>query len=207
LSSLSRPINQQQDNKVKEKGQRKGMSWTTFALMTVLFWGVYGVLLHAARGYMPGVTPPGPEGAHAGLKAFLFVCVAYGITGVIALVVLKARGSDFSFTGAGINWSIIAGLAGALGAFTLVLSLGAAGPIYKAAAAGAVMPIVFGGAPIVNAIVSMWKQGASFKSLPMPFVLGIILAATGGFLVAKFAPTNTGAASHGPAPTAQPAAK
>lgn len=172
--------------------------------MTVLFWGVYGVLLHMARGYMPGVTPPGPEGTHAGLKAFLFVCVAYGITGVIALAVLKMRGSDFSFTGTGVNWSIIAGLAGALGAFTLVLSLGAAGPIYKAAAAGAVMPIVFGGAPIVNAIVSMWKQGASFKGLPIPFLLGIILAATGGFLVAKFAPTNQAAPVKPPGASATP---
>lgn len=180
------------------KGKTKGMPWYIYALMTVLFWGVYGVLLHMGRGYMPGVAPAGPEGAHAGLKAFLFVCVAYGITGVIALAVLKMRGSDFSFSGSGVNWSIIAGLAGALGAFTLVLSLGAAGPIYKAAAAGAVMPIVFGGAPIVNAIVSMWKQGASFKGLPLPFLLGIILAATGGFLVAKFAPTNQAAPAKPP---------
>ncbi len=160
--------------------------------MTVLFWGVYGVLLHMGRGFMPMAA----ETPNAGLKAFLFVCVAYGITGVIALAVLKVRGSDFSFTLAGINWSLIAGLTGALGAFTLVLSLGAAGSIYKAAAAGAVMPIVFGGAPIVNAIVSMMKQGTGFKNLPLPFVLGIGLAATGGFLVAKFAPTNQGA-GHG----------
>lgn len=191
-------------HKVKEKGQENRMSsWITYALMTVLFWGVYGVLLHMGRGFMP----MGAETPNAGLKAFLFVCVAYGITGVIALIVLKVRGSDFSFSSSGINWSIIAGLAGALGAFTLVLSLGAAGPIYKGAAAGAVMPIVFGGAPIVNALVSMWKQGASFKGLPLPFVFGILLAATGGFLVAKFAPTNTGAVGHGPAPAAHTGAK
>lgn len=169
-------------------------SWIHYALMTVFFWGVYGVLLHLGRGYMPGVTPPGPEGANAGLKAFLLVCVAYMITGVIALIVLKARGSSFELTSTGITWSLIAGLAGALGAFTLVLSLGAAGPIYKAAAAGAVMPIVFCGAPIVNAIVAMLKAppAGGFKAIPLPFFIGIVLAATGGYLVAKFAPSNTG---------------
>lgn len=182
-------------------------SWIHYALMTVFFWGVYGVLLHLGRGYMPGVTPPGPEGANAGLKAFLLVCVAYMITGVIALAVLKARGSSFEFTSSGISWSLIAGLAGALGAFTLVMSLGAAGPIYKAAAAGAVMPIVFAGAPIVNSIVAMLKAppAGGFKAIPIQFFLGIALAATGGFLVAKFAPSNTGS---GAKPTAAaPAAK
>jgi hypothetical protein len=196
---------------VNEKGQVKGMSWQTYALMTVLFWGVYGVLLHMGRGFMPGVTPPSPEGANAGLKAFLMVCGAYAITGVIAIAVLKARGSAFTFTSTSISWSLVAGLAGALGAFTLVLALGAAATPLKlgggglgAAAAGAVMPIVFGGAPIVNAIVSMLKQGSSFKSLPLPFILGILLAASGGFLVAKFAPTNTGAPTNA-TPGAPPA--
>ena len=174
--------------------------------MTVLFWGVYGVLLHMGRGLLlSGSTPPTAEDANAGLKAFLFVCVAYGITGVIALILLKVRGSDFSFNSAGINWSIIAGLAGALGAFTLVLALGAAGPIYKAAAAGAVMPIVFGGAPIVNAVVAMIKQGTGFKNLPPLFILGILLASGGAVLVAKFAPTNTGAAPKPGLPAAAPA--
>ncbi len=177
------------------------MSWTTYALMTVFFWGVYGVLLHMGRGFMPGVTPPGPEAANAGLKAFLLVCVAYGIIGVIAFGVLKARGSDMLFGSAGIQWSLIAGIAGAAGAFTLVLALGAAGSIYKAAAAGAVMPIVFAGAPIVNAITATLKTDglAGLKSFPPMFLLGIVLAAGGGYLVAAYAPSNTGGAKPGAA--------
>lgn len=180
------------------------MSWQTYALMTVFFWGVYGVLLHMGRGFMPGVTPPGPEGANAGLKAFLVVCGSYFVVGIVALLVLKGRGADFAIPMKGLTWSFIAGLAGAFGAFTLVLALGAAGPIYKAAAAGAVMPIVFGGAPIVNALVAMSKAppAGGLKAIPLPFIVGIIMAAAGGFLVAKFAPTNTGAAGH-----AAPAAK
>lgn len=183
------------------------MNWQSYALMTVLSWGVYGVLLHMGRGFMPGVTPPGPEGAHAGLKAFLLVGVAYFVVAVVGpLIVLKMRGSDWSFTSAGITWSFIAGAAGAIGAFTLVLALGSAGAIYKAAAAGAVMPIVFGGAPVVNTIVTMIKAppAGGLKALPLPFILGVLLAATGGFMVAKFAPAA--GAKHGPAPTPAPAA-
>lgn len=187
------------------------MTWTTYALMTVFFWGVYGVILHMARAYMPGASPaaPSPEGAHAGLKAFLLVCGAYCATGIITLIALKLRGSDFSFTALGTRWGFIAGLAGALGAFTLVLALGqAASPLIKgggglgAAAAAAVMPIVFGCAPLVNTVTAMIKAPppGGVKSLPLEFVIGCILAASGAFLVAKYAPSNTGTAGHGPAP-------
>ncbi|MEQ1861155.1 MAG: hypothetical protein ABMA13_14635 [Chthoniobacteraceae bacterium] len=168
------------------------MNWIIFAYLTVLSWGVYGVILHVGRGAMP----MGPETAHAGLKAFLWVGIAYFVVAVVGpLVVLKMRGSSFSFTGPGVTWSFIAGVAGAAGAFTLVLALGAAAATMKGAAPSAVMPIVFGGAPVVNAIVAMLVHPpeGGLKSLPLPFVLGILLAAGGGFLVAKFAPSNKGA--------------
>jgi hypothetical protein len=176
------------------------MNWITYALLTVASWGVYGVLLHTGRSKMP----MGPEAANAGLKAFLFVCVAYALIGLAALAVLKLRGTNWSFTGGGVTWSLIAGGAGAVGAFTLVLALGAAAQIYKGAAAAAVMPIVFAGAPIVNTIVAMTVHppAGGFKSLPLPFVLGCLMAASGAFLVAKFAPSSTGAT---PAAVAQPA--
>jgi hypothetical protein len=168
----------------------RNMNWILFALLTVLSWGVYGVLLHKGRGLMP----MGAETPHAGLKAFLLVCVAYALIGVAAAVVLKMRGSAWTFTGSGISWSLIAGTAGALGAFTLVLALGAAAPIYKGAAAAAVMPIVFAGAPIVNTVVAMsiHPPDGGWRSLPPMFILGCVMAAGGAFLVAKFAPTNTG---------------
>ena len=176
--------------------------------MTVLSWGVYGVLLHKARGNMP----MGAEASHAGLKAFLFVCIAYALIGVATAVLLKMRGSNWSFTGDGIKWSLIAGAAGAVGAFTLVLALGAAAQIYKGAAAAAVMPIVFAGAPIINTIVpmSLHPPEGGLKSLPLPFILGCILAAGGAFLVAKYAPNNLGTpVKQAAAPTAptNPASK
>jgi hypothetical protein len=176
------------------------MNWLVFALLTVLSWGVYGVLLHKGRGNMP----MGAETPHAGLKAFLFVCIAYALIGLAAAAVLKWRGSNWSFTSGGIRWSLIAGTAGALGAFTLVLALGAAAQLYKGAAAAAVMPIVFAGAPIVNTLVAMTLHPpeGGWKSLPIPFVLGCLLAAIGAFLVAKYAPSNAGPATKPLAPSA-----
>ncbi|MBK8093805.1 MAG: hypothetical protein IPK32_17975 [Verrucomicrobiaceae bacterium] len=169
---------------------KKMETWIIYALLTVLSWGVYGVILHKGRGYMP----MGPETPHAGLKAFLFVCIAYAIIGIVAAVLLKLRGSNWSFTSSGINWSFIAGVTGALGAFTLVLALGAAAQFYKGAAAAAVMPIVFAGAPIINTITAMLIHPPE-GSIPKPFFLGCIMAAVGAFLVAKYAPSNTGGAA------------
>lgn len=164
------------------------MNWLIFALMTVVSWGVYGVLLHKGRGNMP----MGPETPYAGLKAFLFVCVAYALIGLAAAIVLKLRGSNGSFSAGGIRWSLIAGVAGAVGAFTLVLALGAAAQIYKGGAAAAVMPIVFGGAPIINTVIvlMLYPPQGGWGKLPAPFLLGCAMAAIGAFLVAKFAPTS-----------------
>jgi hypothetical protein len=179
------------------------MNWITYALLTVASWGVYGVLLHKGRSNMP----MGPEAAHAGLKAFLFVCIAYALIGLAAMALLKLRGSNWSFNSGGITWSLIAGGAGAVGAFTLVLALGAAAQIYKGAAAAAVMPIVFAGAPIVNTVVAMSAHPpeGGLKSLPIPFVLGCVLAATGAFMVAKYAPSNVGTPPQAPATQSAPA--
>ena len=173
-------------------------TWLYFALLTVLSWGVYGVILHKGRGYMP----MGSEAPHASLKAFLFVCIAYAVIGIATAVLLQLRGSNWSFTGEGIRWSLVAGAAGAIGAFTLVLALGAAAQIYKGAAPAAVMPIVFAGAPVINTIAAMLlhRPEGGFKSLPVPFILGCVLAAFGAFLVAKYAPSNTGGA---PKPVAE----
>lgn len=183
--------------------KKSHMTWIIFALATALSWGVYGVILHKGRGLMPDASslPPGPEAQHAGLKAFLLVCVAYAVIGVAAGILLKLRGSNWSFTGSGIKWSFVAGMAGAVGAFTLILALGAAAAIFKGAAPAAVMPIVFGGAPVVNTIVAMLVHPpeGGFRSVPLPFIIGVVLAACGAVMVAKYAPSSTGAVKHGPA--------
>ena len=66
------------------------------------------------------------------------------------------------------------------------------------------MPIVFAGAPLVNTVTAMAlhppKDG--LKSLPPLFIVGCLLAAGGAFLVAKYAPSNTGAETKPAAQTA-----
>ena len=185
------------------------MHWLSYALITVCVWGVYGVLLHLGRSFMP----MGPETGNAGLKAFLLVCVAYAIIGVIAFFLLKSRGSNMAFGSAGIMWSLVAGLAGAAGAFTLVLALGAAGsPValggggYGALAAVAVMPIVFGGAPLVNAIVTILKSppDGGIKAISPLFYLGMVLAVTGVVVAVKMAPAPV---AYAPAKPAEAGAK
>jgi hypothetical protein len=52
------------------------------------------------------------------------------------------------------------------------------------------MSIVFAGAPIVNAIYSLYLHppAGGWSKVPLPFFLGIVLAALGGFLVTYFKP-------------------
>jgi len=176
---------------VNEKGQKKGMAWQTFALTTMLFWGIYGVLLHTGRaGLMDSVAGKADMG-NASMKAFLLVGLAYFVVAVVGpVIVLMQNKTNWSFTGKGLSWSFLAGTAGAIGAFTLILALGAAAK--SGSSPAAVMSIVFGGAPIINSVValSLHPPDGGFKAIPLPFFLGILMAAGGGFLVAKYSPTN-----------------
>ena len=89
---------------------------------------------------------------------------------------------------------------GAVGAFGVLLAFGAA-PQPKAAYIPVVMSIIFAGAPIVNAIVSMLYHPphGGLSEVKWQFWAGIIIAAVGGSMVALFKPDA-------PAP-AKPAAK
>jgi drug/metabolite transporter (DMT)-like permease len=176
------------------------MSWFVFALMTVATWGVYGVFLHSGQGLMRDAV----DGRY---KAFLFVGIAYFLTAVLApLVVLWFRGANWNFTSQGMAWSLLAGIAGAIGAFCVLLAFGAGGK------PAVVMSIIFAGAPIVNAIVSlaMHPPSGGWLGLRWQFVAGIVLAAVGGCLVTLYKPAAAGPVHAAPAqrvvsamPTAQ----
>ena len=154
------------------------MTWLIFALMTVCSWGVYGVLLHSGQVAMA-------DPVNGRYKAFLFVGVAYTLTAVIGSAVgLLLNGASWNMPGKGITLSTIAGIAGALGAFGVVLAFAANGT------PSVVMSIVFAGAPIVNACVAlaMHPPPGGLAALNWPFLLGILLAAAGGFLVSLYKP-------------------
>ncbi len=149
------------------------MNWITFALMTVAFWGLYGIFLH--KGTIGMADPKCGR-----YKAFLVVGIAYFLVAVLApLILLKVSGASLTFTRGGFKWSLIAGIVGALGALGVLLAFAKDGP------PSAVMSIIFAGAPIVNAVValSLNPPAGGWGALRWQFILGIVLAALGGCLV------------------------
>jgi drug/metabolite transporter (DMT)-like permease len=152
------------------------MTWLLFSLMTVLFWGLYGVLLHTGQLAMA-------DPVHGRYKAFLFVGLAYLLTAVLApAILLFAAKASWTFPAKGMTWSLIAGIAGALGAFFVLLAFGAKG------SPSVVMSIVFAGAPIINALAAMFVHPPPAGSVRWQFIAGILLAALGGFLVTLYKP-------------------
>lgn len=174
-------------------------SWLFFALGTVVTWGLYGIFLHMGQ---VGMADP----SNGRYKAFLFVGVAYFLTAVLApLAILVVRGSDWNFPGKGLWLSLIAGILGAIGAFFVLLSLGALFAQGNKSAPAVVMSIIFAGAPIVNAIVSMVMHppAGGLAGIRWPFVLGIVMAAAGAYLVVKFKPDPAPAGHAKKAPAAE----
>ena len=179
-----------------EAGSAGGANWAWlgFALMTVLTWGTYGVLLHTGQMSMA-------DSVNGRYKAFLFVGIAYFFTAVLApLAILMLNGADWSFPVKGMTWSLIAGIAGAAGAFFVLVAFGSGG------SPTVVMSIVFAGAPVVNAIVAyaVHPPAGGLQNLRWQFVLGIALAASGGALVALYKPDSV--APRAPVPAVEESA-
>jgi hypothetical protein len=117
---------------------------------------------------------------HGRIMAFLWVGLAYFLTAVIApLILLKLKGGPIEFwayPAQGLKWSLIAGILGAIGALGVLLAFGASPkpPIYVPI----VMSIIFAGAPMEG----------NWAFVKPPFILGICLAALGGYLVTQNPP-------------------
>jgi drug/metabolite transporter (DMT)-like permease len=158
-----------------------GNTWLLFTLLTVLSWGVYGILLHKGQTAMS-------DPVNGRYKAFLFVGIAYFLTAVLApLFLLMSRGAAFSgYTTGGAWWSLIAGIAGAIGAFGVLLAFGAKGT------PAVVMSLVFAGAPLINAVIAslLHPPAKGWGSVNPLFFAGIILAVAGGYMVARYNPAN-----------------
>jgi len=148
------------------------MRWLIFVAGAVLSWGAYGALLHQ------GQTALGNP-----LKALLCVGVAYFLIGVIVPVAgLSAQGSLSGFSTTGLVTATIAGALGAAGAACIIWAFKSGGlPVY-------VMPLVFGGAPIVNVLLTMALHPPKSAINPMLYV-GFLLASIGAGLVLYFRPT------------------
>jgi len=151
--------------------------------LTVLCWGNYGPLLHEGQHFMGGSR----------LRPFVCVGVAYFIVAIVApLIILRLRGEKGGWTHSGIVWSLTAGALGAVGALGIIMALTFGGhPSY-------VMPLVFGGAPVINSIVTIY-MAKTFNQIGPLFYAGLILVIAGSVTVLTFKPKP------GPAETAHAA--
>jgi drug/metabolite transporter (DMT)-like permease len=132
-------------------------------------------------------------------KAFFMVGIAYVLIAVLAPAgFLLANGGSWSMPSAGWIWSLVAGAVGAIGAFCVLLAFGAKGH------PAVVMSIIFAGAPIVNAVVSLilHPPAGGFSALRWQFLAGIALAALGGTLVSLYKPGPGAPAKPAPVPDA-----
>jgi hypothetical protein len=147
------------------------MTWLIFVAGAVLSWGAYGVLLHQGQTLLRNP-----------LKALLCVGVAYFLIGVLVPVAtLAAQGELGGFDSRGLLTATIAGALGAIGAACIIWAFRSGGlPVI-------VMPLVFGGAPIVNVLLSMVMHPP--KAAPNPLLyLGFVLASVGAGMVLYFRP-------------------
>ena len=148
------------------------MHWVMLALGAALSWGLYGPSLHTGQ-----VKLGSP------FRALLCVGIAYFIIGVIVPVVaLMAQGElNKGWSTEGVLGATGAGALGALGAVFIIYAFRAGGvPAY-------VMPLVFGGAPVVNVLFTMYLHPPKVAPNPLLY-LGFVLVAVGASLVLYFKP-------------------
>ncbi len=156
-----------------------------FAVMTGLFWGTYGPAVGLAREALPGDKSP--------FKPYLMIGLAYLVWGVIGgAVAMRATGATFTYNGGQATWGFIAGSLGAFGALSLTIAMFSGGM----AMPQVVMPIVFGTAVSVSAIVATLTI-KNVEVNPMLYV-GIVGMAICIVIVAYFTPHPK---KHGPPPT------
>jgi uncharacterized membrane protein len=156
-----------------KKETSRSMIWIAFALGAALSWGLYGPSLH--RGQVALGSP---------LRALLCVGVAYFLIGVLFPVFsLYSQGQLNGFNNSGVVWATAGGVLGAVGAICIIYAFRSGGlPTY-------VMPLVFGGAPLVNVLFSMLLHPPKTAPNPLLYV-GFLLVAAGAGLVLYFKPQS-----------------
>lgn len=142
--------------------------------LTIVCWGAYGPILHKGQAAM----------RHSRLRPLLCVGLAYfAIAVIVPQIWLTASSEPSVYNFMGTIWSLAAGAAGAIGALGIILAFNFGGkPIY-------VMPLVFGGAPVVNTLFTTATSGLWGEVSPM-FFSGLILVIAGAAMVLVFAPKS-----------------
>ena len=158
------------------KEKKSSMLWVMFAIGAALSWGVYGAMLHQGQIKL-GNNP---------LRSLLCVGVAYFLIGVIVPVAMLSTQGQLNGQGwntFGATTATIAGALGAVGAVCIILAFKSGGlPTY-------VMPLVFGGAPVINVLVTMVNHPPKSTPNPLLFV-GFLLVVLGASMVLYFRPQS-----------------
>lgn len=142
-------------------------------VLTALCWGSYGPVLHKGQAKMGGSR----------LRPFLFVGLAYFVIAVAMPLILKGflPPDPGQWNVNGVVWSLAAGAAGAIGALGIIYAFHFGGkPIY-------IMPLVFGGAPVVNTFTTTIAQ-QTLGELSYPFYISLLLVIFGAVTVLTNAP-------------------
>ena len=147
-------------------------SWISQLLaigLALVSWGAYGPVLHKGQAAMH----------HSRLRPLLCVGMAYfAIAVVVPYFFLGEMGEDSTYRSLGTFWSLAGGMCGAIGALGIILAFNYGGrPVY-------VMPLVFGGAPV---ILTMWAA-MRYGSFSPWFLAGLILVIAGSVMVLLMAP-------------------
>jgi hypothetical protein len=143
-----------------------------FIVLAALCWGSYGPLLHKGQMQM----------ADSRVRPFVYVGLAYLVIAVLLplpLLHLFPEPGGFNFSGT--VSSFAGGAAGAVGALGILMAFHFGGkPFY-------VMPLVFGGAPVVNTFTIVLAEGTSSDLSPL-FLASLMVLVAGAATVLAFAP-------------------
>jgi drug/metabolite transporter (DMT)-like permease len=158
-----------------KKETNRSMLWIMFAIGAAISWGVYGAMLHQGQ---TKLTSP--------LRALLCVGIAYFLIGVIVPVGMMASQGQLNSQGwntTGATTATVAGALGAIGAVCIILAFKNGGlPTY-------VMPLVFGGAPVINVLVTMVLHPPKSSINPLLY-LGFLMVVLGASMVLYFRPQS-----------------
>ncbi len=158
-------------SKPESKPERNIVMIVICVAMTALCWGAYGPILHKGQMKMAGSR----------LRPFLCVGIAYfALAVILPWMYLNSYPEPGGWPFVGTSWALAAGAAGAIGALGIIYAFNFGGrPIF-------VMPLVFGGAPVINTFSQTLEKGIG--DVPQAFYLSLALVILGAVTVLICAP-------------------